>query len=177
MPIHTELQKVYSSFLADLPYGVHNATPFMKFISQVANTGATGARMVVDSGFLDVIQAIYDTAFVPWNPSYKSTTLFLACHSILLHVARHAEDFETPCAHPVHLSWPIQIVVPASTNSEWLHHTVSDQGRDAQVVSGTAELYHEYGGVRPDMELEADVYVTAMFEDGLGHSVSGFEFG
>jgi len=112
MPIHIELQGLYSSFLAQLPDGEHQATPFVKFIAQIASTSATGAQAVIDAKFLDVILALYISAFVPQVLAYRSSLLFLECNRLLSHLAVHPEGFENLCGHPIHLLWPRRALMP-----------------------------------------------------------------
>lgn len=100
MPIHTGLQKFYSSIFMELPNGDHEATPFVEFIAQVVNTGTIGARVVVDSGISDVIQALYDS-WSPRVPGHKVSPLCLACSDVLSHLATDSEGFESLYVEPI----------------------------------------------------------------------------
>jgi hypothetical protein len=113
MAIHAELQGVYTSFLMGLPDGEHEATPFVKFIAQVASTGPNGAQIVVDTNFLDVILFLYINAFTPYvPPAYKSSSLFLACNDVLSRLFTYPDSFQSLCVHPVQLLWPRRARLP-----------------------------------------------------------------
>lgn len=145
--MHIEVQKVYSSFLAELPDGEHEATPFVKFIAQIANAGATGAQIVIDSKFLDVILALYISGFVPRVPAYKSSSLFLACNSVLSHLATHPESLQSLCSHPVHILWPRRAVMP-------LTEAVRRQVEDRRTVWRTLHLANSSVVARRIMGIE-----------------------
>ena|ERR1700722_7652812 len=125
MPIHIELQAIYSSFLAQSPGGTHQATAFMEFIAQICNASAAGAEAVIEAKLLDVILALYINAFVPDVPTYRSSFLFLACNKTLSHLASHPILLERLRAHPIHHLWPRWAELP-------LTHTVLRQVQDRQ---------------------------------------------
>jgi len=98
----------------------------MKFIAHVANAGATGARVVVDAGVLDVILNLYIDAFIPQVPAYKSSSLFLTCTKVLSQLVTHPEGMESVCAHHVRFLWPRRALMPLS---HAVYHQIYDRRR------------------------------------------------
>jgi hypothetical protein len=93
-PLHRDLQRFYSATFLELSSGCHEATPFVKFICQIVNTGPIGARVVVDSGILGAVRTVLINASSPAS-SNTSSELVLDCDHILENSVTDSEPVET----------------------------------------------------------------------------------
>jgi hypothetical protein len=93
MPIHLDLQKFYSAAFVELSNELHEATPFMKFVAQIASIGVIGAQVVMDSGIFDVTRTLLINVCSLGSP-HSSSALALACTSVSSHLATHSEALQ-----------------------------------------------------------------------------------